>query len=217
MDCQRWRASLTSRSLFQHADTTAPNDFAVVVATTPRRGCHRPPQLDFAAARCPPPSAGRPPASAVAPTKLVSPSSMENTTGQSSGAKHRRSPVWLGFPRLGRGHHPTRRRQCGPVDRQTRSFFAMDSRVAYALARMIFLGDQTSGRRCFAPTLCSVVFSIDDGETSFVGTTAEACGRPAEGGGRWVATKSGRGRRQRPRRGVAAAAGKLFGTVALAC
>jgi hypothetical protein len=67
----------------------------------------------------------------------------------------------------------------------------------------------TGGRRRFAPELCPVVFSIDDGETSFVGAATEAGGRPA-------AAKSGRGGRRRPRRGVAEAA-KSSGTVASAC
>jgi hypothetical protein len=69
----------------------------------------------------------------------------------------------------------------------------MDSRVAYALAGMI-LGDQTSGRRRFAPELCPVVFSIDDGETSFVGAAAEASEQRA-------VAKSSRGGQQQPCRG----------------
>jgi hypothetical protein len=40
-----------------------------------------------------------------------------------------------------------------------------------------------------------VVFSIDDGETSFVGAAAQAGGRPAEGGGRRAAVRSDGGGR----------------------
>jgi hypothetical protein len=178
MDCQRRCACLTRRSRSQHADATVPDDFAAAASRpfpSRRHAPTWPPPSVTARLRCrPPPSAGRPPASAAASTKLVSPSSMENTTEQSSGVKRRRPPVWSGFPRLGRGLRPARRRQREPVDRLARSFFAMDSRVAYALACMIFLGGQTGGRQRFALELCPVVFSIDDGETSFVGAVAEA-------------------------------------------